>query len=409
MPVTLTQKISGLGRFARWAKLGLCASLTLSVWMGMAEAQQSFQPVKLVNNQVVTGYELSQRMTFLKLLGFSGDLRGEAMNGLVDDRLRSAAARQLGIKLPPEAVIAGMEEFAARGSLSAAELVQVIGEQGVAPETFRDFVSAGIIWREVVRARFGDSVVISDAAIDRALTNMQVGGAQTMTLAEIVLDASPANRNAALALARNLQIDFIKGRSFSDAARAVSTGSTARSGGLLPPKRLSELPEDIAVLVRGLDDGQVSKPIILDDRLYMYQRQSSTTEPVAQTGASVVDYAEIALAADKDFAEQIAQMRAQIDSCDDLYGYATAQRGLSVIRHSTVQPNAQAALQLLDTGEISPPLQGGRAVMLCARGLQPNKTASRDEVQLILRNQRLAALADVYLSELRADALIRDP
>ncbi|MDZ7904746.1 MAG: peptidylprolyl isomerase [Cypionkella sp.] len=260
-----------------------------------------------------------------------------------------------------------------------------------------------------MRARFGEQVVISEAAIDRALTNLQVGGAQTVTLAEIVLDASPARRNAALAAARNLQIDFIKGRSFSQAARAVSIGTSARRGGALPAKRLSELPESIAVLVRGLDPGQVSPPIVIDDRLYMYQKLENGTSAVAQTGSKVVDYAEVSLPASGDPALHVAQMRAEVDSCDALFSYATSQRGMAVVRHKAVQPNAAAALQLLDTGEISPPLAGNRAVMLCARGLDPTKTASRDEVRLILRNQRLAAMADVYLSELRADALIRDP
>jgi hypothetical protein len=47
--------------------------------------------------------------------------------------------------------------------------------------------------------------------------------------------------------------------------------------------------------------------------------------------------------------------------------------------------------------------------MLCARGINPQQTASRDEVKLLLKNQRLAAMSEVFLSELRADALISDP
>jgi len=286
--------------------------------------------------------------------------------------------------------------------------LKAIGEQGIAPETFRDFVSAGLIWRRVISARFGDSVAISEAAVDRALTNMIVTDAQTVTLAEIVLNAGGDRRNQALALARNLQIDFIKGRSFSDAVRAVSIGPTAGSGGTTAAKRLSELPDDVAVLVRGLAAGQISTPIILDDKLYIYQMVENGSTPVAETGAQVVDYAQISLSGG---AEAVADLRSNVDGCDDLYDYAS-KNGLTVTRNNRGQTGGLGVLQSLDAGEIAGPLNGSEgpiAVMLCARGIDPQQTASRDEIKLLLKNQRLAAMSEVFLSELRADALIRDP
>lgn len=380
---------------------------------GAAMAQNAepavFRPVKLVNNDMISAFELSQRVKFLELLSFQGDVEQEAMNGLIDDRLRNEAAKRLGIVLSAEAVTAGMEEFASRGSLNAEQFIQLIGERGIAPETFRDFVSAGIIWREVVSQRYGGSVVISEAAVDRAMTNLQVDSAQSVSLAEIVLNAQGDNRDAALALARNLQIDFIKGRAFSDAARAVSIAPSAGNGGVLPARLLAEMPQEIAVLVRGLPPEGISTPIILNDKLYLYQKLASEIVPIDKSSAQSIDYAEISLPSSANAAEEIAKLRANVDSCDDLYAYSAAQTGMAVIRHSAAQPNAKSALLLLDIGEISPVLAGNRAVMLCARGFDPAKSASRDEVRAQLRGQRLSALATVYLSELRADALIRTP
>ena len=388
----------------------LAAVLVVTAQIAGAQTatKASFTPVKFVNNQAITGFELDQRMAFLELLGFSGDLRNEAMTGLIDDRLRLAMAKSMGLSLSSEDVMAGMEEFASRGTLDAQGFLKAIGEQGIAPETFRDFVSAGLIWRRVISARFGDSVAISEAAVDRALTNMIVTDAQTVTLAEIVLNAGGDRRNQALALARNLQIDFIKGRSFSDAVRAVSVGATAGSGGTIAAKRLSELPDDVALLVRGLAAGQISTPIILEDKLYMYQMVENGSTPVAETDAQVVDYAEITLSGD---ASAVGDLRANVDGCDDLYDY-TSKNGLTVTRNNRGQSGGPGVLQTLDAGEIAGPLNGAAgpmAVMLCARGIDPQQTASRDEVKLLLKNQRLAAMSEVFLSELRADALISDP
>lgn len=411
MGKTHTKPLRNLGNGVLGA-VALYLCLAISPLPAQTANSGDFSPVKFVNNQAITGYELAQRMAFLKVLGVSEDVEDQAIAGLIDDRLRLSAAKAMGISLSPEALRSGMEEFAARGSLNADEFMRAIGQEGIAPETFRDFISAGLVWRDVVRTRFDSKVVISDAAIDRALTNLTIPEAQTVTYSEIVLDAAGAQRNKALALARDLQIDFIKGREFAAAAQAVSVGQTARNGGALPPKLLSELPDEIAVLVRALSVGQISKPILIGDRVYLFQLLESGTKPLAEIPANYVDYAEITLPSQGDSAAHLADLRRQIDTCDDLYAYATAARGMAVQRRTGGAGDVAGLLQMLDAGEMAGPVMRAgapTALMLCARGLNPTQTASRDEVRIILKNQRLAALADVYLSELRADALIRDP
>jgi peptidyl-prolyl cis-trans isomerase SurA len=414
--IDMTQPIHVIAKMARVLRGGLAAALmVLAAAGGAVAAENPFSPVKLVNGQIITLHELDQRMVLLRLLGAQGDLRDAAMKGLIDDRLRMARAKTLGLSLSPDAIMAGMEEFASRGTLSAEEFIQAIGERGVAIETFRDFVSAGLIWRDVVRSLYNSKITITPAAVDRALTNLTPAAAQTVRYAEIVLEAAPANLNAALALTRNLQIDFIKGRSFEDAARAVSIGQTARAGGAREPQLLSQLAPELAVVVRSLQPGGVSKPVLLDDKIYLFQMIEQSSQPVPQQGAQVTDYIEFTLPP-ANSAETLVQLRRAVDSCDDLYARADAARGINLRRFSApisgIPADAAGVLAQLDAGEMAGGLQRGggpAAVMLCARGLNPTQQASRDEVENILRNQRLAALADIHLTELRAMALITDP
>jgi peptidyl-prolyl cis-trans isomerase SurA len=390
---------------------GFIGAVIISAMCTTAHAADNpFSAVKYVNGAAITGLELDQRIELLTLLGATGDLREIAIQGLIDDRLRMARAKSLGLTLSQEAITAGMEEFASRGTLTAADFIAAIGERGVAVETFRDFVSAGVIWRDVVRTLYADGLSISPAAVDRALTNLVPSSAQSVTLAEIVLDASGTQRDAALALARNLQIDFIKGRSFSDAARSVSVGATARAGGVLQPQLLSQLPDEVAVLVRELPPEGVSKPIILDDRVVIYQMIEQSSLPVAQEGAVVTDYAEFTLPDSS--AATLANLRRAVDSCDDLYTIDSITVQRFAAGAGAIAGDAAGKLALLDAGEMAGGLVRSGApagVMLCARGLNPSAQASRDEVVILLRNQRLAALAEIHLSELRSAAQITDP
>lgn len=403
----MTYQTANLTRF-----FAMAATL---IWAQMAWAEAGdFAPVKIVNAQAISGYELRQRVAFLTLLKQPGDIMNEAMNGLIEDRLRNSAAKAAGVVPSPDDILAGMTEFASRANLTAEEFIKAIGQADIAPETFRDFVKSGVAWRQLVRQKYDGKVKISEAAIDRALAQFSIPVAQQVTLAEIVMPAS--TRSAEIAAARELAIDISRGREFSEAARAVSVGPTARSGGVLAAQNLSALPDEAAKAVRALKEGEISDPVILDDKVVLYKMISAMQQPTTITAPTLLDYAIFALPDSADGLARAAQLRAKVDNCDDLYTAAKGQPEGTLTR-TTVAINAvpadiSAALQMLDAGEVSTSLTQGGArsfLMLCSRTAPKGSQPSRDEVQLILTNQRLASLAGVYLEELRANALIVDP
>ena len=381
--------------------------------MAPALLASPFSPIKIVNDRVITQYEYDQRLLFLQILRQPGDLEAEAIKGLIDDRLRMGAADQFGIKLPAEAVKAGMEEFAGRANLTAEKFIEVVGKDGIEAQSFRDFVEAGLVWREIVRGKYGGTIQISDAAVDRALAAQKPLAAIKVRLAEISIPAVGAGRGQALALARKLKQEIIAGADFAAAARSNSTGPTAGRGGTLDWLRLAELDPDAALAVRGLAPGQISVPVLLDDRAVIYQMIEQGTDEAGAAPATVVDYAQFLIA---DGADTAAKVRATVDSCDDLYTLARGLPADRLLRQTVLQTQLPAdvagALANLDAGESSTALKrGGFRVflMLCRRGAAETEQPTRDEVRLQLVNQRLGSLAEIYLEELRSDAIIREP
>ena len=139
--------------------LGMITATTLATGMipfsvSTATAQANpFAPVITVNGLGITSFEIEQRATMISLLGASADPRKQAEDDLINDRLQMSAAKRAGIVVSREAVKQGMEEFASRANMSADQFLAAIASEGVEPQTFRDFVEAGMIWREVIRAR----------------------------------------------------------------------------------------------------------------------------------------------------------------------------------------------------------------------------------------------------------------
>jgi peptidyl-prolyl cis-trans isomerase SurA len=256
-------------------------------------------------------------------------------------------------------------------------------------------------------------VVINETAIDRALAGQATLVAIQVRLSEIVIPAVGATRNAALAQALKLTQELRAGADFAAAVRAHSKGPSAGRGGALEWLRLSQLPPDAAKAVRGLQAGQISKPVILDDKVVIYRLDEQKQDQTAPAGPVEVDYAEFLVPND---GKSVAEVRRNVDTCNDLYGLA---KGLPAdrLRRQTV-PQTQlprdvaGALMPLDAGESSTAItRGGWRVflMLCHRGAPMTQLPSRDEVRLQLTNQRLAAQAEIYIEELRSEAIIRKP
>ena len=121
-----------------------------------AAAQGLFDPAARVDDAIITEYEVQQRMRFLQVLNAPGASREAALEALIDDRLRLRAASTVGLSITEEGLAEGLSDFAARGNLSTEDFVASLERAGIARETFRDFVQVNIVWRDLIRARYGN-------------------------------------------------------------------------------------------------------------------------------------------------------------------------------------------------------------------------------------------------------------
>jgi peptidyl-prolyl cis-trans isomerase SurA len=399
--------------FALLALLGVLAQ-PLST-----QAQGLFAPVATVDDQVVTRYEVEQRIALLRVLRAQGNLEELARQQLIEDRVKMAAARSAGIEITDEAIMEGMTEFASRADLSREEFLRALGGAGVAEQTFRDFIIAALGWRDLVRARFVPRVRITDADVDKALSVLTGGSTVRVLLSEIILAAPPQQAAAAQELAEDLsQITSID--QFSAEARRVSATQTRENGGRLDWMPITNLPEQLRPVILGLSVGEVTQPIPLDGAIALFQLRGIQETGASTPEFSAIDYAAYYLAGGRTEANlaEAARIRASVDTCDDLYGLAKGQPPELLERNAAAPADLprDIALELakLDRGEISanltrPAADGSEALMvlmLCGRTAAGAENASREQITAQLRNQRLEAYARGYLAQLVSDARI---
>lgn len=390
--------------------LGLVA-LTLMAG-GTASAQSRFSPILQVGDEIVTRYELDQRTRFLSLLGAPGDPRDLAREQLINEAVQFGAARDAGLEPSEEEIEDGMNEFASRANLTADEFVAALSQNGVDPETFRDFVGAGVAWRDYVRDRFGETArdSLPRDVITRTLSVTGTEGGLRVLVSEILLPATTPE-TAQASRSRAAQISSLaSAEAFSAAARELSVAPSAARGGELNWVALDSLPPDVRGVVAGLTPGQISRPIELENAIGVFLLRDIERVEAGSPETLVVDYALFITEGDRLAAEAVAD---RVDVCDDLYGVARGLPADRLIREE-VRPEAlpadvRAEIASLDQNETSTALtRGGRAtvLMLCGRRPAQESTVDLEIVGNRLLNTRLGVVAADHLANLRANTIV---
>lgn len=393
------------------------------VWLVLtppALAEQSpVRPAIIVSDRVVTVFELEQRKLFLKLLRTPGHLDEQARRALTEDRLRLDAAAALKISVTDDDVIKGMEEFAQRAELSTEAFLKVLAEGGVEAQTFRDFVSAGLIWRQVVRTKFSSAATVTEAAIDQAMSQSAEPPKARVLLSELIIASVPEKLAEAEAFTAELATQIRGEADFAEAARQYSASPSSERGGAIDWLEVANLPPALGALLLTMSPGEVTTPIALPNAIALFQlRAIDASRDSPASGQVTVDYARYLIPGGHGPAAlaEAAMVRGQVNVCNDLNRFAKGKPEAQLTRTEQTMDQVPVDIGLelagLDAGESSVALEsGGNLVflMVCSRSTVVEPPVSREDMRVRLINQKLEGLAEGYLAELTANAHIVTP
>lgn len=397
-----------LKRFITLVGISLFTALPLA-------AQGLFSPVATINESIVTQYELEQRIRFRTVIGLPGDAEKLSLEELIEERLQQGAADRLGLTLSEDQLQAAMEEFASRAELDVETFVKELAKVDVSAETFRDFIGAQLLWRDVVQGLFGPRAQVSESEIDRALLLTASGGIQVL-LTELILSNTPEDAEKAFALAGEIE-KITTQEDFEAAARQVSVAPTRTDSGRLDWLDISKLPPDLRPVILTLKTGEITDPVPMRNALAFFMMRGIRETGARAVKESAVEYATYLIPGGRsaEALSQAAQLRLKVDTCDDLYGanFGQDDARLDVTSQDLTQIPRDIALELakLDDGEISTSLTRNNGqtlmlLMLCGRTPAISADLTRDDIRRNLINQRIVSYAEGHLAQLRADATI---
>ena len=391
----------------------------VAFWASSSAADNPFSPVITVNERAVTAWEIDQRTRILQFFRTPGDVRQQAIDGLIEDRLRQQEIERIGLQLTEESYQQALEEFASRADMTGEQLLDILSQNGIDPSTLRDFLSVGTAWRDYVRQLYGPRIQISESEIDAALARRATEEAGLdVLLNEIIIPAPPGRLEEVRALALEIS-KFTTTAQFEAAAREVSAVPSREQGGRLDWAPASNYPPALQSVLLGLSPGEVTPPIEIENAVALLQLRAVRERGFTPSRPVAIDYAVFLIPGGRTTAAvaEAESLAASIDTCNDLSQWVRERKispeRLTRTRSETGSIPQSMALELakLDANEMSWNLTDAQNqtllfVMLCQREEALPEGATRDDIRRQLQGQKLQGLSDALLADLRAQATI---
>ncbi len=414
----------GLRQSTTTSLRGIAAALLIAVAAPPVSAQD-YAPVVIVNDEIITGYDIAQRQLLLDAASGGEKVpRNQVVELLIDDTLRLQAARKAGVVPTKSEIDAGFSDLSRAQGRDPATMRGYFRSRGVSDRALDNQIAAEVAWRALIPRTYMPRIRISDSEIEEAMGD--TGGAVTENeylLSEIRLPIDARGEGAALAEANALLSQLGSGSSFGDIARQRSQGLTAASGGDLGWVGESKMSTKTREMVTPLGKDRVTRPYV-DGGEVVLMGIRETRGPQIDNPARyrlsqlVVGVAPDAAPSIASLALQQAQAaRTQVTDCRSIEAlkgnYLPISGDIGELTPAQMPAPVRNAVLPLPVGGITEPVRsndGFHIIVVCDRiesaAVATPATSSKDRMRRELTAQKLARYSSSLLRKLRREAVI---
>ncbi len=411
-------------------KSSLLAGIAFMLVMMTALAQDVQKIVAIVNDEIISGYDLDQRIALtIALSGFpdTQETRQQLINPtvarLIDDRLKLQEAARFNINISDEQVLEAVAFLEKNNNMEPGQMDRILRQKNIDIETMMMQVRANLTWNRMIQQLIMPRITISDEEVEAVQKRLENNKGETeYFLSEIYL---PIESNTPEAQVRdavaNLVSQLRSGASFQRAASQFSQGPTAATGGTVGWVLADEVPPEIGAALPDLGPGQVSDPIRAADGFYILLVQQTRKILDVDPDDVTLDITQIVVPAgsgenatpenQKKLATTISNV---IEGCEQLPTLLTelnsADSGkIGRVRLGDMPDNIKAILKDMETGDVSTPyLDEGlyRIFVVCDRNDPQARSNDPEEIRQEILIRRAENRARGYLQDIHNAATI---
>jgi peptidyl-prolyl cis-trans isomerase SurA len=394
-----------------------------------------------VNDESISDYELRQRIAlFISTSGLAPTaddqkrIRGQILDQMVDEKIRLQEAVKKKITVSPVEVDKAINSLLGQNHLTMDQLRSVLTQAGASEYALRQQITAQLAWQKTVQDEYSSRVNISPAQIDAEYQRYADGANKPHFLVnEIFLPVTNPEQDAkVLKDAQNIHDQIQAGASFGAVAHQFSQNPAAAMGGAIGEVHEGQLAPELNAALIQMKPGELSSPIRSVGGYYILNLQArqepqgtkiAQVENRATSPDGTLPLASLLLPLGANPTKEVIQSANQyaanihntFNGCDNLKLLADKMKGsvyadLGNMKVTDLAPDIQKALAQTPPGETTMPVDLDVGVEIMARCDKKvvvqtaYQMPTRDQVEEILFDAQISALALRYMRDLKRDA-----
>jgi peptidyl-prolyl cis-trans isomerase SurA len=149
--------------------LGCATALIL---MGCASPLRAQTVAVMVNGEPITNYDIEQRSKLITLSTHKPTERKQVIDELIDEKVKIREGKKFGIEPSSADIDQTYAAMSARMRISADQLTKSLESQGIRPDTLKSRMKADMVWTNLVRGRYKESLQVSEKDVDKAVKDV---------------------------------------------------------------------------------------------------------------------------------------------------------------------------------------------------------------------------------------------
>ncbi|MCP5380730.1 MAG: peptidylprolyl isomerase [Kordiimonadaceae bacterium] len=429
--VTKFNKFSLLKLFLLCFPILVFSNTTLKAQQPQANLQDVQQIVAIVNDQVISLYDLKQRTRLLYLSNPTRSLTPEqeqnlqtqAMNGLIDDKLKIEEAKKFEALASKSELEEAFNNYARQFNLTSEQLESALKDAGIEKQTLVNQINGTLAWQRVVGGLLSPLVNITDDEVMNFLDKLERDkGKFEYNVSEVfLLITNNAQRDDVASSANLIHKQLIDGTPFSGIAQQFSQSSTASVGGDMGWVMENELPKEVSNELPKMKVGEISEPIITEDGVYILKLTNKRKILTLNDDDIAVTLKFLYFSKDdfpnstmEDLNKLVLPKVKNTNACEankenGVSLNATADGEIGTTKVGNLPQEAKEEVLNLEIGQgtkLYEEEDGYRSFILCAKDIPEIKLPEFDTVLENMTQSRLQLVARRHLRDLRRDAIV---
>lgn len=244
-------------RYARTVSL----AVAVLVMSGFGSTVMAQSVAAMVNGEPITNYDIDQRIKLTTLTTRKTPSRQEALNDLIDDKLKVREAKRYGLDMSASDINGAYGNMASRMRMNADQLSKTLEGHGIRPETLKSRIKADMTWGNLVRGRFQSNLLVPEKDLEGIESSDKSEAESFEYIVRPIVLVVPRGSSSSLMESRRKEAELLRNRVQScDEAQSLFT--TMRDATIREnlTKTSADLPPNLRAILDKTPIGHLTPP-----------------------------------------------------------------------------------------------------------------------------------------------------